>query len=144
MTSDPFAEFKARQREGWKLFAPLAMNTTPPAARLVGFARVRSDQKLLDVGCGNGVVAITARRARRRAASAVSTDFLGMLLPMGIEGSPLRRMPGGRRGENAYPFGGRASAAMARFSRTRSAFFSAICTKRSRFAILPSNPLEIS
>ena len=27
MSSDPFAEFKARQREGWKLFAPLAMMT---------------------------------------------------------------------------------------------------------------------
>jgi SAM-dependent methyltransferase len=63
MTSDPFGEFKARQREGWKYFAPLAMTTTPTAAKLVHFAEVRPKQKVLDVGCGTGVVAVTARRA---------------------------------------------------------------------------------
>jgi ubiquinone/menaquinone biosynthesis C-methylase UbiE len=63
LTSDPFAAFKATQREGWKSFAPLAMMTTPTAAKLVSFAEVRPKQKALDVGCGTGVVAITARRA---------------------------------------------------------------------------------
>src|SRR5437879_12116631 len=70
MTSDPCQAFKAMQRENWKTFAPLAMTTTPSAAKLVHFAGVRPNQRVLDVGCGTGVVAITARRA-----GAVVTGF---------------------------------------------------------------------
>src|SRR5712675_1316568 len=38
------------------------MLTTPAAARLVKFAGVQADQRVLDVACGTGVVAITAAR----------------------------------------------------------------------------------
>ena len=54
------------QRQGWKHFAPLEALTTPAAARLVKFAHVRAGQNVLDVGCGTGVVAITAARTGAR------------------------------------------------------------------------------
>jgi len=63
---DPFAKFKAMQRESWKLFAPLAQFTTPGAAHLVKFAGVSKGQAVLDVACGTGVVAVTAARAGAR------------------------------------------------------------------------------
>jgi SAM-dependent methyltransferase len=62
MSTDPFAQFKAAQREGWGLFAPVEALTTPAAAQLVNFADVRSEQHVLDAGCGTGVVAVTAAR----------------------------------------------------------------------------------
>src|SRR5512138_408848 len=62
MPQDPFAQFKATQREGWALFSPLAVFTPLAAAKLVDYADVRAGQEALDVACGTGVVAITAAR----------------------------------------------------------------------------------
>lgn len=59
---DPYIAFKERQREQWAHFAPIETFTTPPAAQLVKFSGVRPGQRLLDVGCGTGVVSITAAR----------------------------------------------------------------------------------
>lgn len=57
---DAIAEFKQAQRESWTRFAPIEAITTPAAARLVRYARVGPGVRLLDVGCGTGVVAITS------------------------------------------------------------------------------------
>src|SRR5205807_6805717 len=48
------------QKESWVHFAPLEAITTPAAARLVQHANVKQGMRVLDVGCGTGVVAITA------------------------------------------------------------------------------------
>jgi SAM-dependent methyltransferase len=61
-SADPFAKFKAAQSEAWSSFLPVEVITTIPAAKLVKFAHVRLGQRVLDVACGTGVVAVTAAR----------------------------------------------------------------------------------
>jgi SAM-dependent methyltransferase len=74
---DPFAKFKAAQREAWSSFLPVEVITTIPAAKLVKFAQVRPGQRLLDVACGTGVVAVTAAR---RGAKVSGLDLSPVLL----------------------------------------------------------------
>src|SRR5438270_12757325 len=62
MSADAIAKLKEAQKQGWAHFAPLESMTTPTAARLAKFADVQSGQRVLDVACGTGVVAITAAR----------------------------------------------------------------------------------
>ena len=64
--ADPFVHFKATQRESWADFAVNEAFTTPPAADLVAFANVAPLETVLDVGCGTGVVAVTAARLGAR------------------------------------------------------------------------------
>ena len=77
MSTDPFAQFKAIQREGWALFAPIEALTTIPAGVLVQFAGVEAGQRVLDVACGTGVVAVTAAR---RGANVRGLDLSPVLL----------------------------------------------------------------
>ncbi len=59
---DPLQAFKAAQRAGWAHFTPLQAVTTEPAAHLVKHAGIQAGQRVLDVACGTGVVAVTAAR----------------------------------------------------------------------------------
>jgi ubiquinone/menaquinone biosynthesis C-methylase UbiE len=63
---DPFAQLKAAARDGWSLFVALEVFMSVPAAQLVRFAGLAPGEKVLDVGCGTGVVALTAARAGAR------------------------------------------------------------------------------
>ncbi len=63
MTRDPYLAFKMGQKASWGAFSPLEAVTTVPSATLVNFSRLAAHHTVLDVGCGTGVVAITAARA---------------------------------------------------------------------------------
>jgi SAM-dependent methyltransferase len=75
--ADPFAKFKAAQREAWASFVPVEITTTQPAAKLVKFAQVGRGQRVLDVACGTGVVAVTAAA---RGAKVSGLDLTPVLL----------------------------------------------------------------
>jgi SAM-dependent methyltransferase len=83
---DPIAEFKEAQKKGWAHFAPLETHTTPAAAMLVAHARVGSGQRVLDVACGTGVVAVTAAR---QGAQVAGLDFTPELIARARENSAL-------------------------------------------------------
>jgi SAM-dependent methyltransferase len=70
-------QFKQAQKVGWARFGGLEMHTTAPAAMLVRYAAISAGQRVLDVACGTGVVAITAARAR---ASVSALDITPELL----------------------------------------------------------------
>jgi SAM-dependent methyltransferase len=83
---DALEQFKASQRQAWATFSPFEMVTSTTAPRLVGFAGVRPGQRVLDVGCGTGVVAITARR---REARVVGIDLTPELLQRARENATV-------------------------------------------------------
>ena len=85
-STDPFEQFKANQRSGWAHFGPLAVFTTPAAARLVRFAGIKAGQRVLDVGCGTGVAAITAARL---GANVTGSDLTPELLEQARENARI-------------------------------------------------------
>ena len=86
---DPYVPFKLAQREGWSHFGPLALFTTQAAARLVRFAGVTAGRHVLDVGCGTGVVAITAAR---QGAITTGADLTPELIDQAKHSSEISRV----------------------------------------------------
>jgi SAM-dependent methyltransferase len=86
MEMDPFESFKAAQKLGWGHFLPLEIFTTPAAAYLVKHAKLSAGQRVLDVACGTGVVAITAAR---QGADVTGLDFTLPLLERARENSRI-------------------------------------------------------
>ena len=84
--ADPFEKFKAAQREGWSSFTPVELMTTPPAGKLVKFAEIGPGQRVLDVACGTGVVAVTAAQ---RGAKVSGLDLTPVLLERARENASI-------------------------------------------------------
>ncbi len=104
MIMDPLIAFKEAQKQGWAHFAPLEANTTPTAARLVKHAGIQPSDRVLDVGCGTGVVAITAAR---RVARVTGLDLTPELLERARENARIAQVDvEWREGDaEALPFG---------------------------------------
>src|SRR5436190_24230069 len=83
---DVLQKFKETQKAGWAHFAPLQTFTTIPAARLVEHAGVHGGMGVLDVGCGTGVVSVTAAR---RGARVTGLDLAPELLAVGKENARI-------------------------------------------------------
>jgi SAM-dependent methyltransferase len=83
---DPLDSFKEMQRQQWATFAAVQDLTTPTAARLVQHAGIKEGQRVLDVACGTGVVAITAAR---RGARVTGVDLTPELLVAARENASI-------------------------------------------------------
>ncbi|MDB5218657.1 MAG: Ubiquinone/menaquinone biosynthesis methyltransferase UbiE [Myxococcaceae bacterium] len=59
---DPIAQLKENAKKAWSTFGPTENMTASVAPELVRFAGITKGAKVLDVGCGTGVVALTAAR----------------------------------------------------------------------------------
>lgn len=85
---DSIERFKEGQRQVWSTFAPVESITSAAAPRLVRFAGIRPNGRVLDVGCGTGVVALTAAAI---GAQVTGVDLTPELLARAEENAALAR-----------------------------------------------------
>jgi len=83
---DPTAQFKEQQKVAWSSFALFENMTGSVASRLVSFAEIKPGASVLDVGCGTGVVGLTAAR---RGARVTGVDLTPELIAHAKENSEL-------------------------------------------------------
>jgi len=91
-TDDPFAAFKQMQKAGWASFTPLQAITTATAARLVNHARIRSGQRVLDVGCGTGLF-LKSLAAGYDGLTLTGLDLSAHMLAQARQGAKSARSP---------------------------------------------------
>jgi SAM-dependent methyltransferase len=83
---DPTAQFKENQKVAWSTFALFENMTGTVAPRLVSFAGIKPGATVLDVGCGTGVVGLTAARLGARV---TGVDLTPELIARAKENSAL-------------------------------------------------------
>ena len=83
---DPTAQFKENQKVAWSSFALFENMTGTVAPRLVSFAGIKPGASVLDVGCGTGVVGLTAARLGARV---TGVDLTPELIARAKENSAL-------------------------------------------------------
>ena len=83
---DPTAQFKEQQKVAWSTFGLFENMTGSVASRLVSFAEIKPGMSVLDVGCGTGVVGLTAAR---RGARVTGVDLTPELIARAKENSAL-------------------------------------------------------
>ncbi|MGH7662311.1 MAG: class I SAM-dependent methyltransferase [Vulcanimicrobiaceae bacterium] len=83
---DTIAEYKEGQKERWRHFLLTQERTAPAAGQLVKHAGIRAGQRVLDVACGTGVVAVTAAR---RGAHVTGLDLTPELLERAKENAEI-------------------------------------------------------
>jgi len=86
---DPIGQFKENQKAAWSTFSLLEHITGACAPRLIKFANVTTGSKVLDVGCGTGVVALTAARL---GAQVTGVDLTPELIAHAKENAALMRV----------------------------------------------------
>ena len=83
---DNSEDIKNNAKKVWSGFAPLENLTGTAAPRLIKFANINKNQKILDVACGTGVVALTAARS---GANVFGSDLTPELLERAEENNKL-------------------------------------------------------
>jgi len=86
---DPIVQFKEMQKAQWANFQVLEPLTATAAPHLIKFAGVTPHSTVVDIGCGTGVVALTAARG---GAKVTGVDLTPELIDRAKENAALMQL----------------------------------------------------